>query len=253
MEAYIGELAGLAAAFCWTATAIAFESAGKKIGSLSVNLIRLFMAIFLLGIYTWISRGLFLPLDASFHQWKWLIISGLVGFSLGDLFLFEAYVRIGARLSSLIMSFTPPIAGIIGWLVMDERLSMLNIIGMAVTLTGIVLVITQRKNRNPDPSRIAEAPPKKKRLSYSVVGIMLAFGGAAGQATGLVLSKFGMQDYNAFAATQIRVIAGTVGFTVLFFILNRWRKVFTALKNKDAMKRVYIDAFFGTYLSVGIS
>src|SRR6056297_2639892 len=126
MEAYIGEIAGLAAAFCWTATAIAFESAGKKIGSLSVNLIRLFMAIFLLGIYTWISRGLFLPVDASFHQWKWLVISGLVGFSLGDLFLFEAYVRIGARLSSLIMSFTPPIAGIIGWLVMDERLSLLN-------------------------------------------------------------------------------------------------------------------------------
>jgi len=253
MEAYIGELAGLAAAFCWTATAIAFESAGKKIGSLSVNLIRLFMAIFLLGIFTWISRGLFLPLDASFHQWKWLIISGLVGFSLGDLFLFEAYVRIGARLSSLIMSFTPPIAGIIGWLVMDERLSLLNIVGMAVTLTGIILVITQRKNRNPDPSRIAEAPPKKKRLSYSVVGIMLAFGGAAGQATGLVLSKFGMQDYNAFAATQIRVIAGTIGFTVLFFILNRWKKVFTALKNKKAMKRVSIGAFFGPFLGVGMS
>jgi len=255
MDAYVGELAGLAAAFCWTATAIAFESAGKKIGSLSVNLIRLFMAIFLLGIFTWISRGLFFPVDATFHQWKWLIISGLVGFSLGDLFLFEAYVRIGARLSSLIMSFTPPIAGVIGWLIMDERLSMLNIIGMAVTLTGIILVITQRKNRNPNPSKIIENPPakKKRRLSYNVVGIILAFGGAAGQATGLVLSKFGMQDYNAFAATQIRVIAGTFGFMVLFFIMNRWKKVFTALKHKKAMKRVTVGAFFGPFLGVGLS
>ena len=260
MGSHFGEFAGLMAAFCWTATAIAFESAGKRVGSLSVNLIRLFMAIFLLGIYTLITRSMFLPMDANAHQWKWLIISGLVGFSLGDLFLFEAYVRIGARLSSLIMSFVPPIAGIIGWLIMDERLSFENIIGMVITLTGIILVITQRKNSNPDPTRIIDEPevPKKKRrlrfsFSYQVVGIIMAFAGATGQATGLVLSKYGMGDYDAFAATQIRVLAGTVGFMVLFFILRRWKKVFAAMKNKDAMKRVSMGAFFGPFLGVSFS
>mgnify|MGYP006282645437 FL=1 len=257
LESHFGEFASLMAAFCWTATALAFESAGKKIGSLSVNLIRLFMAIFMLGIFTWIGRGLFLPLDASWHQWKWLVISGLIGFSLGDLFLFEAYVRIGARISSLIMSFVPPITGIIGWLIMDERLSAENILGMAITLTGIILVISQRKNRNPNPSRIIETPQKKKRIkmtfSYHVVGIIMAFGGAVGQATGLVLSKFGMQDYNAFAATQIRVFAGTIGFMILFFILRRWNRVFHALRNKKAMKRVVIGAFFGPFLGVAFS
>jgi len=215
------------------------------------------MAIFMLGIFTWITRGLFLPVDASWHQWKWLIISGLIGFSLGDLFLFEAYVRIGARISSLIMSFVPPITGLIGWLIMDERLSAQNILGMAITLTGIILVISQRKNRNPNPSRIIEEPPKKKRIkmtfSYHVVGIIMAFGGALGQATGLVLSKFGMQDYNAFAATQIRVFAGTVGFMILFFLLRRWKRVMTALKNRKAMKRVTVGAFFGPFLGVAFS
>lgn len=257
LETHFGEFASLMAAFCWTATALAFESAGKKIGSLSVNLIRLFMAIFMLGIFTWITRGLFLPLDASWHQWKWLIISGLIGFSLGDLFLFEAYVRIGARISSLIMSFVPPITGIIGWLIMDERLSAENILGMAITLTGIILVISQRKNRNPNPTRIVEVPQNKNKIrfgfSYHVVGIILAFGGAVGQATGLVLSKFGMQDYNAFAATQIRVFAGTVGFIVLFFILRRWHRVQSALRNRKAMKRVTIGAFFGPFLGVAFS
>ena len=257
LETHFGEFASLMAAFCWTATALAFESAGKKIGSLSVNLIRLFMAIFMLGIFTWITRGLFLPMDASWHQWKWLIISGLIGFSLGDLFLFEAYVRIGARISSLIMSFVPPITGIIGWLIMDERLSAENILGMAITLTGIILVISQRKNRNPNPTRIVEVPQNKNKLrfgfSYHVVGIILAFGGAVGQATGLVLSKFGMQDYNAFAATQIRVFAGTIGFIVLFFILRRWHRVQSALRNRKAMKRVTIGAFFGPFLGVAFS
>jgi drug/metabolite transporter (DMT)-like permease len=255
LESHFGELAGLMAAFCWTATAIAFESAGKKVGSLSVNLIRLFMAIFLLGIYTLITRGMFLPMDATAHQWKWLIISGLVGFALGDLFLFEAYVVIGARISSLIMSFTPILAGIIGWLVMDEKMTFLNILGMVITLSGIVLVIVQRKNRNPNPSRIHEEGPKKRSLKPTrhAIGIMLAFGGAAGQATGLVLSKYGMQDYDAFAATQIRVLAGTVGFIVMFFMLRRWRKVFSALKNRKAMTGISIGAFFGPFLGVGFS
>ena len=257
LESHIGEFAGMMAAFCWTATALAFESAGKNVGSLSVNLIRLFMAIFLLGFYTWLTRGYFLPFDAGIHQWKWLIISGLIGFTLGDLFLFEAYVRVGARISSLIMSFVPPITGIIGWLIMDERLTGENITGMGITLFGIILVVLQRKNRNPDPSRIVEPSQRKKRIrfnfSYHVVGIIMAFGGALGQAAGLVLSKYGMRDYDAFAATQIRVIAGTVGFIVLFFLLRRWRNVFVAIRNKKAMKRIAIGAFFGPFLGVAFS
>ena len=50
MQSHIGEMAALATAICWTINAIAFESAGKKVGSMSVNYIRLFIAFFLLGI-----------------------------------------------------------------------------------------------------------------------------------------------------------------------------------------------------------
>lgn len=252
MSEYFGELAGLMAAICWTATALAFESAGKKIGSLSVNLIRLIMAIVLLGIYTWISRGLFLPVDASIHHWKYLALSGIIGFAIGDLLLFEAYVVIGARTSMLIMSFTPPITGIIGWIIMGEQMSFQNLLGMGITLTGIVLVVINRnklnKKNNPEKS-----PKDKKRISYYFIGVLLAFGGAVGQATGLVLSKFGMQDYDAFAATQIRVIAGTIGFVIIFFLMRRWKKVFAALKNRKAMKGVTIGAFFGPFLGVSFS
>src|SRR6056297_575675 len=252
MSEYYGELAGLMAAICWTATALAFESAGKKIGSLSVILIRLIMAIVLLGIYTWVSRGLFFPVDASLHQWKYLALSGIIGFALGDLLLFEAYVVIGARTSMLIMSFTPPITGIIGWIIMGEQMSFQNILGMAITLTGIILVVINRNHIN-KKNNSEQSKKGKRKISYYFIGVLLAFGGAVGQATGLVLSKFGMQDYNAFAATQIRVLAGTVGFIVIFFFMKRWHKVFIALKNKQAMKGVTIGAFFGPFLGVSFS
>ncbi|HPV56309.1 MAG TPA: EamA family transporter, partial [Tenuifilaceae bacterium] len=89
---YPGELAALLTAVFWTITALAFESASRKVGSLSVNLIRLFAAFIFLSLYAWAVRGVPFPTDAGTHQWIWLSISGLVGFVLGDLFLFQSYV-----------------------------------------------------------------------------------------------------------------------------------------------------------------
>ena len=46
---------------------------------LKINLIRLVMAVFLLGTFTWVTRGTPLPTDASGHTWLWLSLSGLAG------------------------------------------------------------------------------------------------------------------------------------------------------------------------------
>ncbi len=249
-QTHLGEFAALLTAVFWTVTAIAFESAGKKVGSLSTNLIRLFMAFIFIGIYGLITRGSFIPLDASAHNWMWLSLSGLVGFVIGDLLLFEAYVVIGSRVSMLIMSLTPPITAFIGWLILDEVLTRQNLAGMILTITGIMLVVVERKTH-----KLGEKKKKnnKMKFSYPIAGLLLAFGGAVGQGTGLVLSKFGMQDFDPFAATQIRVITGFIGFAILFIFLKRWKKVFEALKNKKAMSRVSVGAFFGPFLGVSFS
>lgn len=250
-QSHLGEFAALLTAVFWTITAIAFESAGKKVGSLSTNLIRLFLAFIFIGIYGQITRGSFIPFNASMHNWMWLSLSGLVGFVIGDLLLFEAYVVIGSRVSMLIMSLTPPITAFMGWLIMGEVLSFQNFIGMFLTIMGIMLVVIDRKSNKINENTGKSS--KKMKLSYPIAGILLAFGGAVGQGSGLVLSKFGMQDLDPFAATQIRVITGFTGFAILFIILKRWKKVIDAVKNKDAMTRLSIGAFFGPFLGVSFS
>lgn len=145
-QSHLGEYAALLTAVFWTITAIAFESAGKKVGSLSTNLIRLFLAFLFIGIYSQITRGSFIPLDATAHNWIWLSLSGFIGFVIGDLLLFEAYVVIGSRISMLIMSLTPPITAFMGWLIMGETLTRQNMLGMVLTITGIMLVVIDRKS-----------------------------------------------------------------------------------------------------------
>jgi drug/metabolite transporter (DMT)-like permease len=91
------------------------------------------------------------------------------------------------------------------------------------------------------------------KLNYSFRGLLYAFIGTFGQAAGLVLSKLGMGKYNAFASTQIRIIAGIIGFAVLITILKRWKNVGKALKNRPAMKGIGIGSVFGPFLGISFS
>ena len=238
---YIGEFAALATAFCWSITATSFEVAGKKVGSQPLNLIRLLIGSVFLCLFTLITRGLAFPIDATFNTWKWLFLSGLVGLVIGDLLLFEAFVRIGARISMLIYASVPPMSGILAYFILGETMSAIQIIGMFVTLTGIAIVILVKDSGN------------KVKLSHPVAGILLAFGGAFGQALGYIIGKFGLENYDAFAATQIRLIAGIIGFAILFTIRGNWKSFFEAFKEKHAMAYITLGSFFGPFLGISLS
>ncbi len=239
---HTGEIAAIGAAIFWAFTALSFESACKKIGSLSVNLIRLCMAFVLITIYNYITRGMLLPFDASSFSWTWLLVSGFIGFALGDLFLFEAFTVIGSRISMLIMALVPPITAIIGWFLMHEVMAWSDILGMSLTVGGVMWVVSER-----------EGGKKWGQLKHPVKGVLLGLGGAFGQAIGLVLSKKGMGNYDAFAATQIRIIAGIAGFSLYFTGFGIWPRVGKALKNKNAMFYTSLGAVFGPFLGVSFS
>ena len=242
IHSHLGEFAALMVAVCWTFSALAFESASKIIGSLAVNIVRLFLAFVFLSIFSYFYRGFVLPTDATSYQWFWLSLSGFVGFVLGDLCLFKSFTIIGSRMAMLIMTLAPPLAAFSGWLFLDENLSWWSILGIFLTVFGIGLAVV---SHNPEH--------EKFRLNMPLKGFLLALGGAAGQAFGLVLSKKGMNGYNAFAATQIRIITGIVGFTVIIFLMKRVSQTFNSLKNKKGMTGVSIGAFFGPFLGVSLS
>lgn len=242
LQAHYGEIAAFATAICWTITAVAFETAGKRVGSLSVNLIRLVMAFFLLSVFTFFTRGMFLPLDATKTVWFWLILSGLVGFVLGDLFLFQAYVEVGSRISMLIMSTVPPITALLGFIILGERISIMNLLGMMITISGIAMVIL-----------VKNTGENKVELSKPLRGLIYAFIGALGQALGLILSKFGMGNYSPFAATQIRIIAGIVGFIIVVTLKHGWGNLFSSIKDRKAMSVISIGATFGPFVGVSLS
>jgi drug/metabolite transporter (DMT)-like permease len=242
INSHVGEFAALLVALFWTISALAFESASNRLGSVAVNILRLVIGFIFLSLLTVVTRGHLFPSDASADNWLWLTLSGFIGFVFGDLFLFKSYTIIGSRFSMLIMTLVPPLTALFGWLIMGEQLSPLNFAGMTLTFTGIAMAIFSRENKN-----------ERFRIKLAPIGLLYAFGGALGQALGLVLSKFGMKDYDPFASTQIRIIAGIAGFAMLVTAMRRWKSVIKAVSDVKGMKSLSLGAFFGPFLGVSFS
>lgn len=239
---HLGEFAALLVALFWTVSALAFETASRKVGSIAVNILRLVIGFAFLTVFSYFYRGIALPTDATSENWFWLILSGLIGFVFGDLFLFKSYTVISSRFSMLIMTLVPPITALFSWIFIGEHLKPIHFLGMFLTFSGIALAIFNRNGKD-----------EKLSLKLAPIGILYAFGGAIGQALGLVLSKVGMKDYDAFAATQIRIIAGIAGFVVLITFMKRWNNVKLALKNSGGMSALTLGAIFGPFLGVSFS
>ena len=70
---------------------------------------------------------------------------------------------------------------------------MKQILAMTIVMSGIFVVLLGRRTKSDSTEKT-----NKKAM---VIGLLLALGGAIGQAGGLVVSKKGMGIYDAFAST----------------------------------------------------
>ena len=239
---YIGEIAALSTVLCWAIGTLSFEAAGRRIGSTTVNFIRLAMAwgmLAIVGVAT--SRYMLIPLEASGEMWLWLGMSGLVGFFLGDLCLFRAFILIGPRLCTLVFTLAPLMTAVLAWMILGEKLSLLNGLGMALTLGGVAWVVAERRT---DASVNHLWRP-------SVWGVSLAALGALGQALGMVLAKKVINDdTDPVLITQIRITAALPAFAIMFLLLRWYPRVMKGLKNRQAMAQMTLGAFIGPVLGV---
>ncbi|MBQ6226422.1 MAG: DMT family transporter [Bacteroidaceae bacterium] len=251
-----GELLSLLVAVMWTFTALFAEVASKRMGTLVLNVWRMLLTILLLGIVLWWNCGKPWPQYASTDVWKWFLASGFMGFVFGDYCLFNAYIVMGSRFGQLFMTLASPFAAIAAWFMMGETMSLLALLGMIVTLSGIGISIMGKDDAG---ARHLKLPRK---------GILLGIGAGMGQGIGLVLSKQGLMHYSAeipaeatdvaammpFAGTQIRAIMGLIGFGATLLFLGKWRNMlrfFTDVRGAAAaMGAILLGPFFGVSLSL---
>ena len=142
MNTYLGEIAAIITSLCFSITSTLFTLAGQKVGSVVVNRTRLGIAVvFIIGAHFLLRIPL--PSEIETERLIWLSLSGIIGLVLGDSALFQAFILIGPRISMLLMGLTPVLAAILAWIFLGEQLSELQILGIGLTIGGVLWVIIE--------------------------------------------------------------------------------------------------------------
>jgi drug/metabolite transporter (DMT)-like permease len=238
---YAGELSALLTAILWTGSSLTFANATARVGSVYVNVVRLISAVIFLMLTIVLFR---IDFSVSSVQVLYLCLSGFVGFVFGDTFLFKSYEYLNARIASLIMSAAPAMAAFFAYVFLHETLTLTGIFGMMITLSGIALVVLERKE------------PTSHHTPVSMIGVVYALLGAAGQAGGLILAKsaFASGPVNGFAATFIRALAATVVLLPLNYFVGRFSHPIEVFKkDRKAFSFTMLGSIFGPYLGVTFS
>lgn len=225
-----------------------FTSAGKRVGSFGVNVFRTTIAIALLGCAHVVLLGVLLP-AASNAQWFWMGLSGIVGLGIGDFGLFAAYVTIGPRRTLLVQASSPLFASVLAFFMLGEAFGLLSILGVAVTLTGIVIVLLEREEKS------QETFEAKKQKTW---GVFFALVSAMGQGFGAVLSKKGMYvgvnvAMNPLSAALIRMLLTGLFVWVCALFAGKLPGLRKAVRDKDGIKYTAAGALVGPVIGMTLS
>ncbi len=238
---YIGEIAALATAFCWSVTSYAFTSATRSVGALQVNIDRMILASFMLFAIVLVFD---FSLNLTFSQVSNLVISSILGLVLGDSFLFKSFQLIGARLGIILMALVPVLSTILAFFFLDEIIAVLGLTGMILTLAGILAVVLEKNTT------------EKNYFSFNKLGIFYGFLGALGQASGLIFAKFAFEggELNGFSASFVRLFSASVIILPLAFTFKRYKNPFKIYpENSSASKSIFIGTVFGPVFGITLS
>lgn len=250
MIPYLGEMISIGVAFSWTATALLSEFGSKRLGNLTLNVLRMALALLFSLVLFWVVLGTPIPAIGSLEAYGWMLLSGLVGYVIGDFCLFQCYIIIGSRFGQLFMTLAPLAAALMAWLTLGQQMNWMSVLAMLVTLVGIGISVLGRGEHH------------RLSLKLPLNGVLFAIGAAICQGVGLVLSKIGMNHYATgaipewlipFSANFIRCIAGIIGFSLLLYFREGFKPLREALHDRKGMTVATATTIFGPFVGVGFS
>lgn len=238
---FLGEIAGLLTAVCWSGSSLVFSTATRRLGTVLVNIARLVFALVFLAIVILIAGS---PVQVSATQLLYFAISGVIGLALGDSFLFRSYLHIGPRLSMLVMSIAPAISAVCAWFILGEQLSLLGIAGIVITVSGVALVVYE--------------PGTGGRLAGSdlAVGLLSAGVAAVSQGVGLTFAKLAFMEgsVDGFVAAALRIASSLVVLLPIVLLFRRLPDPVHAFRN-DARGfwLTAIGSILGPFIGITLS
>lgn len=256
LESHKGEAAALATAVCWSLTPFFFTAASLRIGAFATNVIRLVLACVFLGA-TVLVMGAAHTMPG--RQAVMFVMSGLIGLTLGDAALFDAFMILGPRRVSLLCATAPVFVAIAAIPMLDEKVSLIGIAGMALTLGGVAWVVMERVEAGEVHGSTAR-------------GVLMGLFAAAGQGFGAIFATAGLgkasvstwlgglaatggvvEPVEPLLGTLVRMLAGCGGMLLWAAFRGRMGEVARATRDRRGLGLATGGAVFGPFVGVWLS
>ena len=248
-----GELIAILTTLCWSLGIFPFTEATKRVGAAPITQYRLLLAWLIISVILFFSNGLGasdLFSNPQPYHYLFLGLSGIIGFTIGDYCSFTSFKLLGPKLGSLYTTFAPGAALSIGFLVLGESINSIGIIGILITIGGVIWLTLSKKDKA--AAELAGFKRDKKGIIYGIIGALC-------QGTGLVLSKYGMDYYSEKLPTMHAVwIRLLFAFTMAFIVSLFAKKLISNSKpiisnHNNALPFMIAGTFLGPVAGVSLS
>lgn len=242
MPIILGQIFALLTALCWAQNSLIYSHLGKKTGSDAVTHIRLWLALPVMIVVNLIFTGALFPVHMPFQAFILIFISGFFGFFVADLFLFRAFVEIGAREALVVMTTSPVFSLIFSRIFLGETLSFIKIAGIFIILAGVIWVILEENSDG------------NKGLGHGFRGVIYALLGALTQAIGLIFAKMGMLDgVHPVSTNFVRITAGLAGLFIYSLVRGNVKSDFRSFRDSRNFLLLLFAVLVGPVMGIILS
>ena len=201
-----GLIAATTAAMFWAVSVVLYRRVGRVMPPVMLNMTKGLIAVVILSVVLAVD---WLGFDKAPWQMSWdklavMALSGVIGIGLGDTLFFAGLNRMGARRMLLLFTINPVITVLIAWALMNEPLSWLQLVGIALTCGGVAWVIAERNTQGSDGH-------------VDLLGVLFGIGAATCQASGYLMSRHILKPPDGTpahmtpaASAWLRLLAGSL-------------------------------------------
>lgn len=233
---YLGQTLALLSALTWAFAVILFKKSGETVHPIGLNLFKNLLAMLLL-LPTMTIFGEQLLRRVALKEYAIFLLSGILGMAIGDTFFFMSLNRIGASLSAIVGYMYSPSIIILSVLFLNERLSLLQILGMILILFALISTTQIKLPRN---------LTRKKLL----VGILWGVFASVATAISVILIKPLLTKTPLLWATEIRLVAGFFSLLIITLFLPNRHQIIASLFTTKSLGYTIGGSLVGTYFTL---
>lgn len=231
-----GEWCALACALCWAIAVILFKKSGESLAPFALNYAKNLLCLLAMALTVLVWQGGRWP-GIPGGQVALALFSGALGIAIADTLYFRALNTIGAARMGVAGTAYSPAVILLAAIFLGERLGLLQLLGVAITLAGIALVTYVRTADRLDAATLRR-------------GALLGVISVAVMAAGVVIAKPILETQDFLWVVFLRVVGGVVLMTGLVALRRQWGELWQSYRAVRHWPQVIAGSLMGTYVSM---